>query len=62
MDIDEGSGKGKGREEGYAGKVLYLIPAGVLSTDAMVGQNAQVGRKVGEEDVDVRRDVLAAFE
>lgn len=62
MDIDEGSGKGKGKEEGYTGKVLYLIPGGVLSTDVMVRQNAQGGKRVVEEDVDVKRGALAAFE
>ncbi|KAL5318246.1 hypothetical protein ACEPPN_013305 [Leptodophora sp. 'Broadleaf-Isolate-01'] len=48
MDIDSTSGKGKGREvdAGYDGKVLYILPGGVMSTDVLAS-----GRRIGEEDV-----------
>lgn len=44
MDLD----KGKGRE-GYDGKVVYLLPAGIVSTGVMMGE----GKRVGEEDVGI---------
>jgi hypothetical protein len=45
MDLD----KGKGRD-GYDGKVIYLLPAGIMSTGVMMGGE---GKKVGEEDVEI---------
>jgi len=67
MDVDTNTGaagKGKGKEDGYVGKVLYMLPAGVMSTDVMMGQTAtNAGRqKIGEEDVGIKRGSLAAFE
>jgi hypothetical protein len=51
--------KGKGRE-GYAGKVVYLLPGGVQSTDVMMGRpNGE--KKIGEGDVGVKGEV-AVFE
>ncbi|KAK0118373.1 hypothetical protein ONS95_012661 [Cadophora gregata] len=45
-----GSEKGKGTEKegggGYEGKVIYILPGGVMSTETMA-----TGRKIGEEDV-----------
>lgn len=66
MDLDSNDagekGKGKGQEEGYTGKVLYVLPAGILSTDVMMAQAAIGGRRIGEDDVDVKRGALAVFE
>jgi hypothetical protein len=53
-------GKGKGREEGYVGKVLFLLPGGVQSTDVMMGRR-DGGKKIGEQDVALKGSV-AVFE
>ena len=60
MEGVEGEGeKVKGRDEGvYRGKVVYLLPGGVQSTDVMMGKTG--GRKIGEGDVGVRG--VAVFE
>lgn len=62
MDVDGGeNGKGKGKgneEERYQGRVMYILPGGVTSTDVMGG----VGRKIGEGDVDIQAGTVAAFE
>jgi hypothetical protein len=51
--------KGKGREEGgVKGKVVYLVPGGVQSTDVMMGRGG--GRKIGESDVGAKG--VAVFE
>jgi hypothetical protein len=51
MDLDN---KGKGRD-GYDGKVVYLLPAGIMSTGVMMGMGeGGGGKKVGEEDVGIR--------
>lgn len=39
-------GKSRGKEGEYEGKVVYLLPNGILGTDIMVG-----GKKIAEEDV-----------
>jgi hypothetical protein len=50
MEIDGGEkGKGRGRE-GYDGKVIYLLPAGIMSTSFMMRED---GKKVREEDVGI---------
>jgi hypothetical protein len=58
MEIDGGE-KGKGRD-GYVGKVVYLLPAGSMSTGVMMGE----GKRVGEEDVGIRSGdgAVAVFE
>jgi hypothetical protein len=60
VEIEEGEGKGKGYT--YAGKVLYLLPAGIMSTDIMMMQTGLGPRKIGEGDVDLKRGALAVFE
>jgi hypothetical protein len=60
MEIDGGEkGKGKGRD-GFVGKVVYLLPAGIMSTGVMMGE----GKRVGEEDVGIRSGdgAVAVFE
>lgn len=48
MDVDgDGDGDG-GVGEKYKGKILYLLPGGVVSTDVMAS-----GKKIGEGDVEV---------
>ncbi|KAH8775079.1 hypothetical protein BGZ57DRAFT_1004849 [Hyaloscypha finlandica] len=59
MDLDGGE-KGKGKEEGYQGKVVYLLPGGVQSTDVMMGRT-NGGKRIGEQDVAVK-GVVAVFE
>jgi len=54
MEVDGGKG-----QEGYKGRVMYVLPGGITSTDVMSGAT---GRKIGEEDVDVRAGTAAAFE
>jgi len=56
MDVDSGSGKGK-EAECFTGKILYLLPGGVMSTEVMMR-----GKKFGEEDVAIRRGGVAIFE
>ncbi|KAL2061548.1 hypothetical protein VTL71DRAFT_6925 [Oculimacula yallundae] len=51
MDIDSshGIGNGKGKEkEVFEGKVLYILPGGVMSSEYMMG-----GKKIGEGDVEI---------
>jgi hypothetical protein len=52
MEVDGGKGK-----EGYEGKVMYVLPGGITSTDVI-----ETGRKIGEGDVDVKLGTVAAFE
>jgi hypothetical protein len=54
-----GGEKGKGRD-GYVGRVVYLLPAGIMSTGVMMGE----GKRVGEEDVGIRSGdgAVAVFE
>jgi hypothetical protein len=54
-----GGEKGKGREEEYEGKVMYLLPGGIMSTDVMMGR---AGKRVGEGDVGIRTGGVAVFE
>lgn len=58
--VEGQDGKGKGREEGYVGKVLYLLPGGVQSTDVMMGRR-DGGKKIGEQDVGIN-GAIAVFE
>ncbi len=58
MDVDTDD-KGKGREEGYTGKVVYLLPAGIMSTDVMMGRS---GKRVLEEEVAIKKGVVGVFE
>ena len=49
MDIDSGKDKskqGEGDAGVYDGKILYILPGGVMSTEVLAS-----GRKIGEEDV-----------
>lgn len=55
MDIDGGNGKEK---EGYKGKVMYVLPGSMMSTDVMAGE----GKRPGEGDLDIRAAAVAAFE
>jgi hypothetical protein len=57
MELDGGE-KGKGREEGYQGKVVYLLPAGILSTEVMMER----GKRIGEENVGIKRGAVSVFE
>lgn len=53
MDIDT-----KEKEaEWYTGKVMYLIPGGVMSTEVMMSE-----KKLREEDVDIRKGSVTVFE
>jgi len=53
MDID-----GKGKEaEWFTGKIMYLLPGGVMSTDVMMSE-----KKLQEEDVDIRKGRVTVFE
>jgi hypothetical protein len=58
MDLDGGE-KGKGIEEGYEGKVVYILPGGLQSTNVMERSNG--GKKMGEQDVTVK-GAVAVFE
>jgi len=53
MDVDGGKEKG-----GYEGRIMYVLPGGMMSTDAMAGE----GKRPGEGDVDIRAGTVAAFE
>jgi len=59
MDI----GKGK-EEEGYGGKVMYILPSGVTSTEVMVkGIGTRLGEKrLREEDVVIGKRGVGVFE
>ncbi|TVY32120.1 hypothetical protein LSUB1_G007687 [Lachnellula subtilissima] len=59
MDVDvDGGEKGKGKgKEGYEGRIMYVLPGGITSTDVM-----RTGRKIGEGDVDIQAGAVAAFE
>jgi hypothetical protein len=63
MEVDGGQergGKGKGKEgEEYEGKVIYLLPGGIMSTDVMMGRK---GKRVGEGDVGIKRGGVGVFE
>ena len=61
VDLDGGAEKSKGKEEQYSGRMMYLLPAGIMSTDVMMGQSG-TGRKVAEDDVDLKPGALTAFE
>ncbi|KAI6713358.1 hypothetical protein JHW43_004075 [Diplocarpon mali] len=59
-----GTEKGKGREgqEGiYAGKILYILPAGIMSS-WFLAEAGQSGKKLAEEDVAIRRSGVGVFE
>jgi len=58
MDLDT---NGTGGDGEYMGKVVYLLPAGIMSTNVMVAAG-NGGRKVGEEDVGIEAGALAVFE
>jgi hypothetical protein len=59
VEGDGREGKGKGREEEYEGKVMYLLPGGIMSTDVMMGR---AGKRVEEGDVGIRTGRVAIFE
>lgn len=48
IDGDGGAAQGQGVEESYKGKILYLLPDGIVSTDVMAS-----GKKIIEADVDI---------
>lgn len=53
VDVDGGKGKGKGREGGegegeYSGKVIYILPAGLQSTEFMVESGNEGGKRIAE--------------
>jgi hypothetical protein len=54
MDVDD---QGKGKELEWKGKVLYLLPGGIMSTELMMNGRKEGNGKgifgVGEEDVDI---------
>lgn len=52
-----GEEKGKGKEQGYTGKVIYILPAGVMSTESMA-----TGRKIEESDMNIVNGGVAVFE
>jgi hypothetical protein len=51
--IQAASGAGKGGREGsgFEGKVLYVLPNGLMSSEFMTGKD---GQKIGEDDVDIK--------
>lgn len=57
MEIDGGEGVGDGKSGGerYDGKVIYILPGGVVGTDVMVngGVGGKKGKRVEEGDVEV---------
>lgn len=57
------SGKGKD-EGGYGGKVMYVLPSGVTSTEVMIkGIGTRLGEKrLGEEDVVIGKRGVGVFE
>ena len=57
-------GSGKGKEEGYGGKVMYILPSGVTSTEVMVkGIGTRLGEKrLREEDVVIGKRGVGVFE
>ncbi|KUJ10489.1 uncharacterized protein LY89DRAFT_787505 [Mollisia scopiformis] len=55
MDVD-----GEGEEGEYRGQVMYLLPGGILGTSVMGGN--WKGKRIGEEDVDIRSGGVAVFE
>lgn len=58
MDIDGGA---EG-EERYKGKVIYILPGGVMSTDFMVELGKESGKKIGEGNVDLGHGGIVVFE
>jgi hypothetical protein len=68
MDMDNGQ-ENAGTEEVYKGKILYILPGGVMSTEVMSKGGAYPGgeggteRKIGENDLDiVGRKGVGVFE
>ncbi len=60
MDIDVDVGVGglkNGEERVYRGKILYVLPAGLVTTEAMAK-----GRKIAEEEVGIGSATVAVFE
>lgn len=54
MDVDNENGKG---EEWFTGKLMYLLPGGLMGTEHMMSE-----KKLREEDVDIRRGGIAVLE
>ncbi|KAH8659340.1 hypothetical protein BGZ60DRAFT_531245 [Tricladium varicosporioides] len=54
MDVDG--------DEGYKGRVMYILPGGLMSTNVMVKMGKEGGRKVGEGDVNIGSGGLPVFE
>ena len=44
----EEDGEGEGKEGGYKGRILYVLPGGLRTTEAMVK-----GARIAEEDVEI---------
>lgn len=60
-----GSGDGERKEKAYRGKILYILPGGVMSTDVMAAGGVRDGKKIGEGDVEIvggGRSGAAVFE
>jgi len=60
--IEEGKGNGKGKEAAYIGKIVYLLPGGIMSTEVMAKGLGEEGKRIGEEDVSIGRRAVAAWE
>jgi len=60
--IEEGNWKGKGKEGAYAGRVVYLLPGGIMSTEVMAKGLGKDGKRIGEEAVSIAREAVAAWE
>ncbi|KAK2626362.1 hypothetical protein QTJ16_004624 [Diplocarpon rosae] len=59
-----GTEKGKERgdqEEVYAGKIIYILPAGIMSS-RFLAETGRSGKKLAEEDVAIRRGGVGVFE
>lgn len=56
MDVDGGSGKEK-QSEHFSGKIIYLLPSGITSTDVMVAE-----KHLKEENVTIQRGGVTVFE
>lgn len=55
-----GTGKGKmkeGEEDGFEGKIMYLLPGGIMSTQVMARKE-----RVGEDAVEIQKGGVAVFE
>lgn len=58
MDVDAESG-----EEGYKGKVMYLLPGGLLGSEFLDKTGiAEGGKKLREEDVEIGKGGVVVFE